>query len=118
MTKRAPTSRRELLNARLEDGATIERARIGLVELPPAQQAGRHRHPCHVIGYVLSGLIRFQVADGPSELLVAGDAFHEPAGVEVLHFDNASDSEPAVFLACYLLPPGETRLIEMMPSPS
>ena len=31
------------------------------------------------------------------------------------HFDNALTSEPAIFLACYLLPPGETRLIEMLP---
>jgi hypothetical protein len=30
-------------------------------------------------------------------------------------FDNAFTSEPASFLACYLLPPGETRLIEMLP---
>ena len=51
----------------------------------------------------------------PIRLLAAGDAFHEPAGVEIPHFDNASDAESAVFLACYLLPPGETRLIEMLP---
>ncbi len=46
---------------------------------------------------------------------VAGDPFDEPAGIEVPHFDNAFTSEPAIFLACYLLPPRETRLIEMLP---
>jgi hypothetical protein len=56
---------------------------------------------------VSAGAIRFQVADGPVISLQAGDAFHEPANVRIPHFDNASDTEAAVFIACYLLPPGE-----------
>jgi quercetin dioxygenase-like cupin family protein len=63
---------------------------------------------------VLAGSIRFQVADGPATILQAGDAFHEPAGVEIPHFDNASEDGAAVFMACYLLPPGEDRVIEML----
>jgi quercetin dioxygenase-like cupin family protein len=84
------------------------------IELAPGQPAGLHRHPCPVVGCVLAGEIRFQVAGQPEEILRAGDAFHEPAGVEIPHFDNASRSEPAVFVACYLLPPGEDRVIEML----
>jgi hypothetical protein len=30
------------------------------------------------------------------------------------HFDDASKHEPATFIASYLLPPGEDRLIEML----
>ena len=37
-----------------------------------------------------------------------------PAFFPGAHFDNASEAEPAAFLACYLLPPGEDRLIEML----
>ena len=48
--------------------------------------------------------------------LCAGDAFHEPAGAPIAHFDNASKDEPATFIAFYLLPPGEDSLIEMLPS--
>lgn len=115
MTQPPPIRRRELLDAVLGDAPTVQRARLVRVEMPPGQQAGRHRHPCPVIGCVLLGMIRFQAADAAAQLLAAGDAFHEPAGIVITHFDNASSSEPAVFLACYLLPPGETRLIEMLP---
>jgi quercetin dioxygenase-like cupin family protein len=34
-----------------------------------------------VIGCVLSGAIRFQIAEQPATVLAAGDAFHEPGGV-------------------------------------
>ena len=67
-----------------------------------------------MVGCVLSGVIRFQVFDEPEQTLLTGDAFFEPANVEIPHFDNASDTEPTVFVACYLLPPGEERLIEML----
>jgi hypothetical protein len=30
------------------------------------------------------------------------------------HFDNASDDDPVVFIACYLVAAGEDRLIEML----
>lgn len=65
MTEPSPVSRRELLDALLRDGPVVERTRIVRVELPPGQKAGRHRHPCHVVGYVLSGAIRFQVTSTP-----------------------------------------------------
>jgi quercetin dioxygenase-like cupin family protein len=99
----------------LTGGPPVEHVKVARVELAPGQEAGRHLHPCPVVGCILSGAIRFQVADEPETRLQAGDAFFEPAGVEVPHFDNASSTEPAVFLACYLLPPGEERLIEMLP---
>jgi hypothetical protein len=66
------------------------------------------------VGYVSSGTIRFQIAGQPEAILEAGTAFHEPAGAEITHFDNASDRQHATFVACYLLPPGEARLIEML----
>jgi hypothetical protein len=34
----------------------------------------------------------------------------------IARFDNASDSERAVFVACHLLAPGEDRVIEMLDS--
>lgn len=84
------------------------------IELLPGQVAGLHRHPCPVFGWVLAGRIRFQVADEAETILEAGHAFHEPAGVDIPHFDNASDDEAAVFVACYLLAPGQDRVLEML----
>jgi len=67
-----------------------------------------------VVGCVLAGEIRLQVAGQSEQLLHAGEAFHEPADVKIPHADNASADEPASFLACYLLPPGEETVIEML----
>ena len=114
ISESAPPVRHELLEDRLDAPATVDHVRMTRIELSPGQAAGRHRHPCPVFGCVLAGRIRFQLAGGPETILETGQAFHEPAGVEVPHFDNASDDEAAVFVACYLLPPGEDRVIEML----
>jgi quercetin dioxygenase-like cupin family protein len=116
MSASAPITRQHLLEASFVGSPAIERAHISRIELAPGQATGLHFHPCHVIGAVLSGTIRFQIAEQPARVLSAGDAFHEPDGAWIAHFDNASNSEPAIFLACYLLPPGEERIIEMADS--
>jgi len=114
---RAPINRVNLLGAALASVAgppSVERVEVARVELAPGQPAGRHFHPCDVVGYVVSGSIHFEIAGEPGTMLAAGDAFHEPAGREIAHFDNASSEQPATFIACYLLAPGEQRLIEML----
>jgi quercetin dioxygenase-like cupin family protein len=105
-----------LLDAALEQRHEIGNVRAARIELRPDQETGRHRHPCDVVGYVAVGTIRFQVEGEGERILRAGDAFHEPAGAPIAHFDNASKNEAATFIAFYLLPPGEDRLIEMLPS--
>ena len=109
-----PIVRHQLLRAELDGAQAVDRVEVARIELRPAQETGRHRHPCPVAGYVISGTIRFQVAGEAEAILSAGDAFFEPPDAEIAHFDNASDREPATFVACYLLPPGEERLIEML----
>ena len=69
-----------------------------------------------MVGYIAAGTIRFQVEGEEERILRAGDAFHEPAGAPVAHFDNASAHAAATFIAFYLLPPGEDSVIEMLPS--
>jgi quercetin dioxygenase-like cupin family protein len=114
MPEPSPAVRKALLEATLHAQTVIERIEVARVELAPAQPAGLHLHPCPVVGWVLAGVIQFQVADDPVVTLRAGDAFFEPANVRISHFDNSSETEAAVFIACYLLPPGEERLIEML----
>ena len=105
-----------LLDAALDGQPEIGRVRSARIELGAGQEAGRHRHPCDVVGYVAAGTIRFQVEGEEEKTLRAGDAFHEPAGAPIAHFDNAAADEPATFIAFYLLPPGEDTLIEMLPA--
>jgi quercetin dioxygenase-like cupin family protein len=81
------------------------------VELPPGQPAGPHSHPGHVVGYVEAGLIAFERDGQPVRELRPGDVFFEPAGETIHRFDNLSASEPATFIACYLLS-GDQPLIQ------
>lgn len=81
------------------------------VELPPGQSAGPHTHPGPVAGYVESGRIAFQRNGQPVRELHPGDVFFEPAGETIRHFDNMSGTEPATFIAFYLLG-GDQPLIQ------
>jgi quercetin dioxygenase-like cupin family protein len=91
--------------------AAPDRVEAYRVELPPGQPSGPHIHPGPVAGYVESGLIAFERDGHPKRELHSGDVFFEPAG-EIIHgFDNLSDSEPAVFVAFYLLT-GDQPLIQ------
>jgi quercetin dioxygenase-like cupin family protein len=109
-----PIERRSLLGVDLPGAPPVARVEVARIELEPSQCTGRHRHPCAVVGQILEGTIRFQIEGEEKQLLEAGAAFHEPLGVTIACFDNASAVRPAAFSAFYLLPPGEERLIEML----
>ncbi len=91
--------------------ATPDHVAAYRVELPPGQQGGPHCHPGPVTGYVESGLIAFERDGQPVRELRPGDVFFEPAGEAIHRFDNCSDSEPATFIAFYLLT-GDQPLIQ------
>jgi quercetin dioxygenase-like cupin family protein len=110
MTKDTPIVREPLLATDLDGTPAIERVRGARIALAPRQATGRHYHSCPIVGHVAAGTIRFQIEGQPERILEPG-AFHEPADARIAHFDNASDTERAVFIAFYLLPPGEERLI-------
>jgi quercetin dioxygenase-like cupin family protein len=107
-------SRQDLLTAALGSGRTVDRVEIKRVELAPGQSTGPHRHPCPVVGHILSGSIQFQIEGRPAKTLRAGDAFFEPANLRIRSFDNSSAREPATFVAYYLLGAGEHDIIEML----
>lgn len=83
------------------------------ITMAPGQKAGRHRHPCPVFGLVRNGTVLFQVEGEKERLLAAGEPFYEPRDTTVLHFDNASASDPLTFVAFYLVD-RESQLIEML----
>ncbi|MDF1760017.1 MAG: cupin domain-containing protein [Coxiellaceae bacterium] len=102
-----------LLSAVLNPGKTVERVEVKQLDFAPSQQTGYHFHKCPVIGYISAGTINFQVEGGEPKVLNKGDAFFEPANTNIVHFDNASDSEGASFIAFYLLDKTEDELITM-----
>jgi quercetin dioxygenase-like cupin family protein len=104
--------RQQLLNAVL-GACNVTNVDIRKITLGPGQKAGRHLHPCPVVGYIASGTAFCQIEGAPAELLPVGSAFHEPAERVIVDFGNASDTTPMTFIAFYLLN-GDQELITML----
>jgi quercetin dioxygenase-like cupin family protein len=83
------------------------------ITFTPGQKAGYHRHPCPVLGLIMGGEALFQVEGQAERVLHAGEAFYEPQGTPIVHFDNASVSAIMTFVAFYLVD-RESQLIEML----
>ncbi len=104
-----PVMRTDLMTAFL-DGRSVSRVDIKQITLSPGQAAPRHYHPCPVVGYVAAGTLLFQAEGSEPVTIPQGGAFFEPAGHTILHFDNASSTEPMTFIAFYLRA-GEEEII-------
>ncbi len=102
----------QLLNAVL-GARSVTNIDIRRITLGPGQKAGRHLHPCPVVGYIASGTAFCQIEGEAAELLPVGSAFYEPADRVIADFGNASDVMPMTFIAFYLLN-GDQELITML----
>lgn len=72
------------------------------VTYPPGGANAAHRHPCPVIGYVLAGAVRMRLKGREEQVFRAGDTFFEsPVDVHAVSA-NASQDEPARFLAYFV----------------
>jgi quercetin dioxygenase-like cupin family protein len=94
---------------------TINKIDIGEIHRPKGQKAPLHTHVAPVFGYISKGSISYQVEGQEPQLLREGDAFYEPAGPKILHFDNVSDSEEAVFTAFNLQKNGQPLIVFPLP---
>ena len=93
---------RPLLMQRLPalNGATLD-ARLVEVTYAPGGMSTAHRHPCPVVGYVLEGALRMQLAGQPERIVRAGESFYEsPSDIHAVSA-NASATAPARFLAYF-----------------
>ena len=106
--------RKSLLSAVLDPSKITSRVEIKQIDFKPSQETGLHFHPCPVVGYIASGSALLQIEGKPSRILFTGDAFLEPANTRILHFDNASATDPMTFIALYLLSEDEHELIRML----
>lgn len=109
-----PVSRKDLLSAFITPRQALAKIEIKEVVLAPKLRAPLHLHPSPVVGVVQEGGIIFQVAGGPVQRLKAGDAFYEPANVQIARFDNEGVI-PAKFVAVYLLDSNGQELIRLLP---
>jgi len=78
--------------------------RVSLIEVtyPPGGASPVHSHGCPVLGYVESGALRMRVRGEPERICKAGESFYEAAnGIHEISA-NASQTEPASFLAYFV----------------
>lgn len=82
------------------------------VSYPPGGSSAPHTHAksAFIFGYVLSGAIVTQVEGGPEQTVRAGQTFYENPGAHHILGRNASATEPAKFLAVFVLDSSETVL--------
>lgn len=75
------------------------------VDYPPGGKTPAHHHAASafIMGYVLSGAIRSQVAGQPVQVYHAGQTFYENPGADHLVSENASVTEPAKLLAVFVV---------------
>ena len=72
------------------------------VTYDPGGANAAHQHPCPVVGYVLEGRLRMQIDGQPERVYGVGDTFYEsPTDVHRVSA-NASDDQPARFLAYFV----------------
>jgi quercetin dioxygenase-like cupin family protein len=112
MSTPAAIERRPLLAADLTKWTT-PKVDVRSIRFAPRQATGVHSHPCHVIGYIAEGTAILEIEGQPPQRLATGATFHEPAGIRIRRFDNASAEHPLEFVAIYLLS-GDQPLIEML----
>lgn len=103
--------RKHLLAVEL-DSRNLSAVDVREVRLAPGVQSGRHVHPCPVVGFIREGTAAYEIEGEPVLKLPAGSAFYEPADTTIVNFGNASECDPLIFVAFYLLD-GEQELIQI-----
>jgi quercetin dioxygenase-like cupin family protein len=109
-----PIQRKQLLTAVLGN-RNVSSIDVREIRLAPGQQAGRHLHPCAVVGYIAEGTAIYQIEGESAQVLPTGSAFYEPAERVIANFGNASETDFMQFVAFYLLD-GDQELITMLES--
>lgn len=104
-------ARTNLLSIQLKEKQGLSKVEIKKVVIPVNGKAEYHLHPCPVVGHIVSGTLLFQIEGEKPQLIKAGEAFYEPKNKPILHFDNALDSEPLVFMVYYLVEENEDLLM-------
>lgn len=72
------------------------------VTYPPGGSSSIHSHPCPVVGYVVHGAVRMRVKGEAERTYNAGEIFYEAPNSVHLVSANASESEPATFIASFV----------------
>jgi quercetin dioxygenase-like cupin family protein len=103
MAQSAPPIKRIPLQKFEVPGAGYETV-IGIAEIAPNVNIGRHTHPGVEAGYVIEGELVLMVAGQPDKSLKAGDSYQMPPGAA---HDAKSGANGAKVLATYVVEKGK-----------
>lgn len=96
------------------NGDTLQTT-VSEVRYPPGGMTSAHQHSCPVVGYVLEGALRWAVNGQAPRIVKAGESFFETVGDIHSTSANASDTEPARFLAIFTCDGGRTPVTTPVP---
>lgn len=88
---------------RFEVPGTAYETIIGIAEIAPSMNVGRHTHPGPESGYLIEGSFELLIDGEAPRLISAGESYLVPANV--VH-DAKSGPEGAKVIATYLIPDG------------
>jgi quercetin dioxygenase-like cupin family protein len=103
-TMREQTTVSRVVIAHVLPHLNADHLQVKLVEVtyPPGGFSTPHTHPFPVIVYVIAGALRIQVKGEPEAIYKAGESFYEAPNGAHLVAANASEQEPAKFIACFV----------------
>jgi len=101
--------RNVLVKADMPDMGPMEGSVVE-VEIAPGGQSGRHYHPGHEFGYVLSGEETLEIDGKPPAIVKAGMPVHIDPGV-IHNGKNNSATQPLKLLVVYVLEKGKPTAI-------
>lgn len=110
-SRRGPAAlmRRDLI------GAPGKEAVVSVIEVPPGARSPPHRHYAQVFVYELQGSMIMQVKGGPRITISPGETFYEkPTDIHTVSA-NASQTEPAKFLAILIKDKGKPSTVMVGP---
>jgi quercetin dioxygenase-like cupin family protein len=103
-TMREQTTVSRVVIAHVLPHLNADHLQVKLVEVtyPPGGFSSPHTHPFPVLVYVIAGALRTQVKGEPEPIYKAGESFYEAPNGAHLVAANASEQEPAKFIACFV----------------
>lgn len=110
----ADVTREPLATLQIQPGKPVDRVEVKKLTISPGGKTGLHSHPGPVISYVVQGALIVKIAGGEEKTFKPGEVICEPGNTTIEKFDNASPTEPAVFIADYLLSAGDKEIIHFL----
>ena len=110
----ADVTREPLATLQITPGKAVDRVEVKKLTITPGGKTNPHSHPGPVISYVVQGVLIVKIAGGEEKTFKPGEVIYEPGNTVIEKFDNASATEPVVFIADYLLSAGDTEIIHFL----